>query len=311
MKVKFWGVRGSIPTPITPQQIQSKIMAVVQRITAKDLESTDAKAKFIANLPDWLYGTTGGNTPCVELLADNKSLIFDAGSGIRDLGKNLSNPTQNEFYLFFSHFHWDHIQGLPFFDPVYNPNNTFNVYSVHENPKNVLSEQMIQPYFPVTFEAFTKKFNFNKVETGKEFKIGNITINACKMSHPGDSYSYSFECDNKKFVYATDVELEAKDFSTNNDLEKVFKNADCIVLDSQYTVEEAYRKVNWGHSAFCYAIDFAVNWNIKKLYLFHHEPTYDDKKLNSILQAARWYAQYIEHSDIQIYLAKEGEEVIL
>ena len=91
----------------------------------------------------------------------------------------------------------------------------------------------------------------------------------------------------------------------------VFKDADCIVLDSQYTVEEASRKQNWGHSAFCYAVDFAIHWGIKKLYLFHHEPTYDDKKLNSILQAARWYAQYIEHSDVEIYLAKESQEIIL
>ena len=85
-------------------------------------------------------------------------------------------------------------------------------------------------------------------------------------------------------------------------------NADVIVIDSQYTVEEVYRKENWGHSAFCYAIDFAVYWNIKKVYLFHHEPAYDDKKLNSILQAARWYAQYINHSDIKIELAKEDME---
>ena len=80
------------------------------------------------------------------------------------------------------------------------------------------------------------------------------------------------------------------------------------MIDSQYTVEEVYRKENWGHSAFCYAIDFAVYWNIKKVYLFHHEPAYDDKKLNSILQAARWYAQYINHSDIKIELAKEDME---
>ena len=128
------------------------------------------------------------------------------------------------------------------------------------------------------------------------------------MNHPGNSYSYAV-CENgKKFVYATDVELKAQDFGYSKEAESVFRNADCVVLDSQYTVEEAYRKENWGHSAFCYAVDFAIHWNVKKLYLFHHEPTYDDKKLNSILQAARWYAQYIEHSEIEIYLAKEDSE---
>jgi phosphoribosyl 1,2-cyclic phosphodiesterase len=131
------------------------------------------------------------------------------------------------------------------------------------------------------------------------------------MSHPGCSYSYAFIKDNKKFVYATDVELKSSDFSKTIETEMVFKDADCIVLDSQYTVEEAFRKENWGHSAFCYAIDFAIHYNIKNIYLFHHEPTYDDKKLDSMLQAARWYAQYIEHSDIKIHLAKEDSEIIL
>ncbi|MCR5401428.1 MAG: hypothetical protein K6E78_07500 [Treponema sp.] len=81
-----------------------------------------------------------------------------------------------------------------------------------------------------------------------------------------------------------------------------------LVLDSQYTVEESYKKVNWGHSAFCSAIDFAVKWNVKTLYLFHHEPVYDDKKLDSILTAARWYAKYIVHSDLKVFLSCEGLE---
>ena len=116
---------------------------------------------------------------------------------------------------------------------------------------------------------------------------------------------------NKKFVFATDVELNSNDFDISPMHEAVFRNADCLVIDSQYTTEEAYRKQNWGHSAFCYAVDFAVHWNIKNLYLFHHEPTYDDKKLDSILQAARWYAQYIAHQDIYIDLAKEDMEIEL
>ena len=168
---------------------------------------------------------------------------------------------------------------------------------------------MISPYYPVTFDSFTKNMNFNKIEPGKALQLGDTIINCCEMSHPDSSYSYSIQENNKKVVYATDVELKSKDFEDNPETEVVFKNADIVILDSQYTVEEAYRKENWGHSAFCYAIDFAVKWNIKKIYLFHHEPTYDDKKLHSILQAARWYAQYINHSEIEIYLAKEDMEI--
>ena len=141
--------------------------------------------------------------------------------------------------------------------------------------------------------------------------IDGMKINSHKMRHPGDSYAFSFEYEGKKFVYATDVELKTTDYQNSTAGEGVFKNADALVIDSQYTVEEVYRKENWGHSSFCYAIDFAVYWNIKKVYLFHHEPVYDDKKLNSILEAARWYAQYINRSDIEIYLAKESQEIVL
>lgn len=311
MKIYFWGVRGSLPTPILPHQIQSKIMAVIQRITPSDLESEETRAQFVSTLPSWIFGTTGGNTSCLEIKNEDTEIILDAGTGISVLGKKGKLPQNKHYNLFFSHFHWDHIQGLPFFDAAYDPSSTFDVYSAFEDTEKYLRKQMETPYYPVPFDAFTKNFAFHKIEENTPITIDSITINTCKMSHPGDSYSYSFECNNKKFVYATDVELKAKDFLKNEKTNAVFKDADCIVLDSQYTVEEAYRKENWGHSAFCYAIDFAVYWNIKNVYLFHHEITYDDKKLNSILQAARWYAQYINHSDINIYLATEGQEINL
>ena len=309
MDIQFWGVRGSLPTPLTPQQIQLKIIAAVQRITPADIESAETRERFISNLPEWIFGTTGGNTPCVVITDGDTKIILDCGTGLRVYGKT---ETENKnYHILLSHFHWDHIQGLPFFDPAYDPTAKIHFYSPFPAAKKLLQQQMKRPYYPVPFEAFTEDFNFHNIRKGEEFKIGELTVNFCKMSHPGNSYSYSFSKNGKKFVYATDVELKSKDFEKNEYTTKVFKDADVIVLDSQYTVEEAYKKVNWGHSAFCYAIDFAVHWNIKELYLFHHEPTYDDKKLSSILQAARWYAQYINHADIKIYLAKESKKIIL
>ena len=104
MLIRFWGVRGSLPTPITPQQIQSKIMAAIQRITPDDIVNEDARAKFISSLPSWIFGTTGGNTPCVQVQVDDTELIFDAGPGIRVLGKSQFLPKDNHYNLFFSHF---------------------------------------------------------------------------------------------------------------------------------------------------------------------------------------------------------------
>ncbi|MFA6856370.1 MAG: MBL fold metallo-hydrolase [Treponema sp.] len=312
MKISFWGVRGSIPTPLTPLQIQAKITAVVQRITQKDIESQNSRERFITSLPSWLYGTTGGNTPCVEIKSDDGTeIVLDAGSGLRVMGKQGSKPANNHYNLLLSHFHWDHLQGLPFFDAAYNQEIKIDIYSAFPAAKRLLQDQMKKPYFPVSFDTFTKKINFHTIFPGEPFNIGNLKINCCKMSHPGNSYSYALTENGKKFVYATDVELSQKDFDRTPVRAAVFENAECVVLDSQYTVAEAYQKENWGHSAFCYAIDFAVHWNIKSIYLFHHEPMYDDKKLNSILLAARWYAEYIEHTEIKIYLATETSEIQL
>ncbi|MBQ9238564.1 MAG: MBL fold metallo-hydrolase [Treponema sp.] len=312
MKVHFWGVRGSVPTPLTPQQVQSKIMAAIQRVTPHDIVSEDARARFINNLPPWLFGTTGGNTPCVQLSGDDGTeVILDAGSGLRAMGKSVSPPPSKKYYLLFSHYHWDHIQGLPFFDHAYNPDMTFEVYSAFPAAKKILARQMYRPYYPVSFESLTKNFIFHCIKPGELFRIGCFDVCCCKMSHPGNSYSYAFKCNGKHFVYATDVGLSQKDFARTPEHVAVFENADVIILDSQYTVAEAHEKENWGHSAFCYAIDFAIHWHIKDVYLFHHEPTYDDRKLNAILTAARWYAHYVEHSGLSVFIAQEGKEIEL
>ena len=312
MKIQFWGARGSIPAPLTPQQIQSKIIAAVQRITPKDIENSDSRERFISSLPSWIFGTTGGNTPCTVITDGPTKIILDMGSGLRAYGKSQGClEGLRKYHIFSSHFHWDHIQGLPFFDPAFMKDSEIHFYSPFPKAKQILQNQMKRPYFPVPFEAFTENFNFHLLKPRKSIELEGFTVNWCTMAHPGNSFAYSFEKDGKKFVYATDVELRTVDFVKDERTMPVFENADCIVVDSQYTVEEACRKVNWGHSAFCYAIDFAVFWNIKHVYLYHHEPTYDDKKLHSILQAARWYAQYINRSDIKIHLAKESREIIL
>lgn len=312
MIVNFWGVRGSIATPLTPEQIQAKITAVVQRITAKDLESMDSRERFLAQLPSWIYGTVGGNTPCVQIkTAKGEELILDAGTGIRVMGKKSPLPENKHYALFFSHYHWDHIQGLPFFDAIYDRDAVFDVYSPWENAREILSSQMSAPNFPVEWSSISHKFQFHYVHPGTEFEVMGLKCVACKMSHPGGSYSYAFSEGDKKLVYATDVELTDGGFDDDENAHKVFNNADVVVLDSQYTLEEAYAKEKWGHSAFCYAIDFAAQMNVKDIYLFHHEPTYDDKKIMSLLQAAQWYSEYISHTRVKVHLAIEGEEITL
>ena len=146
MFIQFWGVRGSLPTPLSPEKLKSKISAIVQRITPADLESADSRELFIRNLPDTLISTVGGNTACVELVnSTGTEFILDAGSGIRLLGKKLAKAKTNVIHIFLSHFHWDHIQGIPFFDPIYNPNVEIHFYYPGDKIKEYLSEQMKSP----------------------------------------------------------------------------------------------------------------------------------------------------------------------
>ena len=314
MLIHFWGVRGSIPTPVTAEQIQTKILSVVERITSKDLESADSKMKFIASLPEWIYGTVGGNSPCVEVVTKTgEHIILDGGSGLRVLAKNSVKPRDNHYYMLFSHFHWDHIQGIPFFDPAFNPNCVFDIYSNFPDMEEYLRSQSSTPYFPENagWDKLAAKFNFHLLEEGKGVEIGGVKINTHKMKHPGDSYSISIEEDGKKFIYATDIELKNSDFDTSLKSNEFFRNADVMVLDSQYTADDAIRKENWGHSSFCFSIDFADVWKAKSVYLFHHEPTYDDKKLYDIFDLAKWYINYKNNCNIDLHIAIEGQEIKL
>lgn len=309
MKIKLWGVRGSIPTPLTQEMVRAKITAVVQRISCQDLEGPDSRMRFLANLPDWLYGTVGGNSSCVEIQTDEDfTIILDAGTGIRALGKKLNSSKAKTIHLFLSHFHWDHIQGLPFFDPAYNQDTVLHIYSAEENVQELLAKQMMPTFFPVPLAAFTKNLHFHCINENDLIKIGAIDVQCKKMFHPGDSYSFSFCKNNKTFIYASDIELSQKDFEENGKSETFFKNANLVLIDAQYTGVEAEQKENWGHTSFSKAIDFATFCKIKKILLFHHEPIYTDKKLYSILESALWYKDYIKNQSLEIELAVEGME---
>ncbi|MDA3940013.1 MAG: MBL fold metallo-hydrolase [Spirochaetia bacterium] len=314
MKIRFWGVRGSIPTPLSSNQIQRKISAVVQRIQTDDLKSPETREAFLATLPDNIFGTVGGNTTCVEVrLSDDTIIIFDAGSGLARLGTHLHHENNHirDYHIFFTHFHWDHIQGLPFFSPqVFNPECRINFYSPIPEFKEILSGQMKPPYFPITIDMFSNNIHFNVLE-GENIKIGKSKINWRRMKHPGGSFSYKIEENFKTMIFSTDTELQNSDFEKNNKNINFYKDTDLIILDTQYTLDEAIEKYDWGHSSYSLAVDFASAWNINKLVLFHHDPLYDDNKMDSIFKSANWYKKYQQNSNIEIMLAREDLEISL
>ncbi|MBN2050048.1 MAG: MBL fold metallo-hydrolase [Spirochaetales bacterium] len=315
MKIKFWGVRGSVPTPLTPRQLQNRISAVIERIQPHDIRNQDTREAFMARLPSYLLETIGGNTTCLEVFTEKgQQIIIDAGSGIRGLGQRIvEKPTEGkECHLFFTHFHWDHIQGLPFFDPAFRKGYTIHLYSPVEGFEDILRQQMRLPYFPITMDVMPANLVFHHLGE-KPLSLNGMEVSWRKMKHPGGCYSYRFREKDKIFIFSTDTELTEDDFMKNDENTEYFKDADILAIDSQYTLGEAIEKFDWGHSSYSLAVDFASEWGIRKLILFHHEPKYEDKKMFQILKSAGWYKRHLgpDAGDMDILLAQEGLELKL
>ena len=293
MKVKFWGVRGSIPAPLTPDDYKNKINKILSIASKNDISDDDKINDFISKLPNHLQTTYGGNTSCVTITTEEISIILDAGTGLRLLGNEIMegkfhNPRKNEYHLFLSHLHWDHINGLPFFIPLHIGKGKLNFYSVHEGYEKILSDQQNAPFFPVSLESRPIEKEFHHLQEGKEIELGDLKIVAKRLDHPNDSYAFKVTNSlGSIIVYATDCEYRDK-LEIDHYIE-FYKNADILIFDSQYLASELSTKLGFGHSSFEIGIDLAVRSNVKRLVLFHHNHDYKDKTIEENLTKARKY----------------------
>ena len=321
MRLKFWGTRGSIPAPLRPDQVQQKILYALQEAgrRALDLTNEDAVQTLTAELVNNLMGSTvGGNTTCITIELDNRLLIFDAGSGIRELGDALMNP-QSEFarkyrfydgeghaYLFFTHTHWDHIQGLPFFTPLHIPGNVFDIYHIHHHIPNTLAGQMEPQYFPLSFELINSTLQFHNLEEGEQLEIDNATILNTELKHPGRAYAFRIMADNAVIVIATDGEYKNLDYASTAKYCNFYANADILIFDAMFSVRESFIKEDWGHSSALIGADIARDANVKNIYLFHHDPISSDTEIMQILQETREYLSQNKGEVPEVHVAHEG-----
>lgn len=319
MKIRFWGVRGSCPTPLTPDDVKRKISAVINRIQEKDILSSQSKERFLNSLPDYLFGTTGGNSACVEIrLIDNNMLVFDCGSGLRELYKHLQRRHEEKsikhYHIFLSHFHYDHLLGLPYFPPLYDKQVKVTFYSPFPSMENILQSFLRKPYHPVGFETFSANIDF-QILSRNSLCIGSGEIEWIKRNHPDGTIAYRVQEGEKAVIYSTDTELDERNFRLTRRNKNFFMNVNMIILDSQYTLKESLDKRSWGHSSFSLAIEFANVFKIGKLFLFHHEPQNDDKIIEKIQRLARSYQshQKVKHNGhhVDIQMAREGSSIEL
>jgi len=248
MRLRFWGVRGSAATP-GPSTVEY-----------------------------------GGNTACVELeTSGGEAVVFDGGTGIRELG--LRTKAQR-IHLFLTHFHWDHIQGIPFFAPLYNPANHVTIYSTQFSAplKPALTGLMAEPYFPVKFEAVGAKVDL--VDLGSSAaKVGALTIRPFEANHPQGACGYRMEAAGVSAVYSPD--REHGHARLDPVLIDAARGASVLIVDSQYTPEEYASHQGWGHSTWAESVHLAREAGVKTLVLFHHDPAHNDEMLSEIEARAR------------------------
>lgn len=272
LTARFWGVRGSIPTP------QAGMLGV------------------------------GGNTSCVEVRApDGTVLVLDAGTGIRALGYALAAEAAGEpmtIHVVLSHFHWDHLQGLPFFAPLFSPSHDVRFYAVTDDGRldRLLHGQMCFPYFPVPFDDLAASTATVSLREGEAFDVGPMTVRPFPVNHPQGAHGFRIECGGATLVYATDYEHGLPSFDAG--LREAVRGADVLISDAQYTPDEYRLRTGWGHTTWEKAALLARDADVGRLYLFHHDPAHDDAALGRICDCAR---------DVfaPSHLACEGDEVRL
>ena len=255
MQVTFWGVRGSTPSP------------------------GPSTYKY------------GGNTPCVEIRTpQGNTIILDCGTGVTHLGKLLAEKTPPDGQhpmVFLTHFHWDHIQGLPFFTPLYDARNQVSFHCFQAQgmtARDALGGAMLSPYFPVSMNLIKSQKHFHIIGEGR-LKLFDVEIVSRYLNHPQGCLGFRIEAETGVFVYATDHEQGNPDLDAS--IRKLAEGADLLVYDGQYTPAEYQSRLGWGHSTWEEGIQIARDAGVKELVLFHHDPDHSDLFLDKMLLEAR------------------------
>jgi phosphoribosyl 1,2-cyclic phosphodiesterase len=270
-KVKFWGVRGSIATP-SPRHV-----------------------------------AFGGNTSCVEVKIGGRTLILDAGTGIRNLGHWLLRRNVMQGDLFLSHTHWDHINGFPFFSPAFRKSCRFVIRAGHVADsggiEQVFRSQMAQPFFPVPLEKMGAEFIFQDFRAGERFTIGDgISVRTTPLNHPDGATGYRIEYGGKSLCYVTDTEHTPG--KPDQNVLKLIEGADLVIYDSTYTDREYEAHIGWGHSTWQEGVRLCLASQVKQLAIFHHDPDHEDPFMERLEADARqmWSGAFVARENMRINL---------
>ncbi len=316
MRITFWGVRGSAAPWHNARITRDKVERALQAAVEAGITSQEQIPDFVDSLPFPLRATYGSNTPCVQVqTAGDEYLLLDAGMGLRDFGMHTmqqrAGSTGAIFHILFSHLHWDHLQGLPFFIPSYIPGNRIIAYGCHEDIERAMVLQQGKPFFPVPLYEAGAVFEFHRLEPETPSSIVGMEVTALRQHHPGVSYSYRIRHNGSTFVYASDCEHHLSPAGHDRNFVAFIKDADLVVMDAQYDFATSQTlKKDWGHSSNVVAVEMAKEAGVKRLCLFHHEPTENDDALLAFYKQTQGYASlHRPETPLELFMAYDGLEV--
>lgn len=271
---KFWGVRGSLPSSPTPSELSQHTGEILQKFFASGHREASDIPKFLGQIPVTQLGGYGTATTCVELSCKDSHIIIDGGSGIRNLSEQImkSKKDRKTFHIFMTHFHWDHVIGLPFFTPHFLPGYTIHYYGVQPELQDMIRGLFKKPYFPVPFEALQAQIHFHTLKPRQSVQVEGFSITPYLLDHPDPCWGYKVQADNKAYAHCVDTEANRVSREDLGDDAPLYQNVDLMYFDAQYTFPELAEKANWGHSAAEIGLEIAFREKIKQVMFSHHDP---------------------------------------
>ncbi len=286
MKLKFWGVRGSLPSAPTPEQLTIDFENLIRQFFKSGYKDATEIKEFIGQHTIPQIGGFGTATTCVELKSNKVQLIIDGGTGLRHLSDELmkgpAGKGKADIHILMTHFHWDHMLGIPFFAPHFIKGNNIHYYAVQDELEQMVRIKFTKPMFPVSFEMLQAKIHFHKLEPRKTFKIEDLSITPYQLDHPDPCWGFRIENGGKAYAHCVDTEgTRTSAEALGLDL-PLYQNANLMFFDAQYTLPELAEKANWGHSAAQLGLDIAFRENIGNVIFAHHDPGADTKQIMNL-----------------------------